>query len=485
MLLLLLHKNGSVTELKNYRGITLANFISVIASSWYTHLLQQYAWKHDLLPEGQSAAKGGVQTRDMLSFLSQAGCWAGLRRLVLSWIKRDQAGGYDRVSEQGWADAVVLHSLPQTTLAFALAFKDNATCSILTAYGPTSAFKLPPTERQGLPPSPIHFCLIMGMIQHWANAEMRSRGRLVVMRTLNAEKGLRHNAADDLTIELESQSFVDDSLAGGITTENAVIHSELMERGENVYGCRTDYQDSSKTCCHQSEKLDPHAPDRIPIVSGTVTHTIPVLPGAVVFLRTSIDDPNTMFSDLMSKLVAYELPQQSVKFDLPVLLRILKQAVCSKLASRLEMQPILPKQAEALDTAMIKKLSVYISTMFPLSTAIMQLPIHLHGAGMESFASINAVSAIGGLVRDLTHKVPLFKKMAHITLATWSCEFNKCANPLDTDTPRRHFSHLRGKIPHAWITAFWYLRHTGLKIGKPTRVTSSGTSPPPTWPTLP
>ncbi|KAL8276302.1 hypothetical protein RQP46_011297 [Phenoliferia psychrophenolica] len=103
MLLMLIHKKNSVTELKNYRGITLANFIAVIATSRYTQCLQQYAWKHGLLPED---------------------CWARAHGLPLYWFKRDQKGGYDKISPQGWKDAVQFYGLPNHLTCLLLSAKD-------------------------------------------------------------------------------------------------------------------------------------------------------------------------------------------------------------------------------------------------------------------------------------------------------------------------------------------------------------------------
>jgi hypothetical protein len=81
MWLTMFHKRGIRTDLRNWRGLLISNFIANSPMTWLNHLLVPYASKLQLIPETQVATQKGVQTRDMISLLSGLKCWSNCRRV--------------------------------------------------------------------------------------------------------------------------------------------------------------------------------------------------------------------------------------------------------------------------------------------------------------------------------------------------------------------------------------------------------------------
>jgi hypothetical protein len=70
MWLTMFHKRGIRTNLTNWRGLMLFNFIANAPMTWLNYLLVPYAARKQLIPETQVATQKGVQTRDVMSYLS-------------------------------------------------------------------------------------------------------------------------------------------------------------------------------------------------------------------------------------------------------------------------------------------------------------------------------------------------------------------------------------------------------------------------------
>ncbi|KAJ7628797.1 hypothetical protein FB45DRAFT_919275 [Roridomyces roridus] len=72
--------------------------------------------------------------------------------------------------------------------------------------------------------------------------------------------------------------------------------------------------------------------------------------------------------------------------------------------------------------------------------------------------------AVQGLLRDLNHRVPLFRSMAHVTLADWMCTVNNCRHPFDGSSQQHTFTRQVGNIPVGWIAAHDSLRVSRVSI---------------------
>jgi hypothetical protein len=76
MWLTYIHKRGIRTDLTNYCGIMLSNFLANSPMTWLNYKLIPYIAKLNIIPETQVTTQQGVQTRDMMSYLFCIKCYA-------------------------------------------------------------------------------------------------------------------------------------------------------------------------------------------------------------------------------------------------------------------------------------------------------------------------------------------------------------------------------------------------------------------------
>ena len=89
------HKKGLHTQLLNWRGLMLSNFLANAPMAWLNYTLITYASAKRILPDTQVTAQPGVQTRDLMSFLAGVKCWAYQNKETVFALKRDQMKGFD------------------------------------------------------------------------------------------------------------------------------------------------------------------------------------------------------------------------------------------------------------------------------------------------------------------------------------------------------------------------------------------------------
>src|ERR1700761_2319956 len=68
--------------------------------------------------------------------------------------------------------------------------------------------------------------------------------------------------------------------------------------------------------------------------------------------------------------------------------------------------------------------------------------------------------AIDGLCRDLGHHIEVYRKMAKITMADWTCTFNNCVCPVEGKGLLKSHTH-KGSMPMAWVVV-----QKGLRVAK-------------------
>jgi hypothetical protein len=91
--------------------------------------------------------------------------------------------------------------------------------------------------------------------------------------------------------------------------------------------------------------------------------------------------------------------------------------------------------------------------LFAFNPHLLSMPFSLHGFDFPSIARLNDSAAVTGLVRDLNHHLPLFRELAAVTLADWTCEVAHCHSPLISESPSflRNYTRLSHKLPASWI----------------------------------
>ena len=95
MWLTMFHKWGLQTVLQNWRGLLLSNFLVNSLMAWLNISLMCYSVEKRILPDTQVAAQPGVQTHDLMSYLSGVRCWANCHKQQVFALKRDQMKGFD------------------------------------------------------------------------------------------------------------------------------------------------------------------------------------------------------------------------------------------------------------------------------------------------------------------------------------------------------------------------------------------------------
>ena len=97
------------------------------------------------------------------------------------------------------------------------------------------------------------------------------------------------------------------------------------------------------------------------------------------------------------------------------------------------------------------------------SHTLLTAPLELRGLAFPSISHLNSSLAVSGLHLDLSHHLLSFCKMAEITLANWTCNLNKCFNPLSPPFIVQKFPHCC-PIPFSWSLAAKTLANIDLSI---------------------
>ncbi|KAG6822742.1 hypothetical protein H0H92_012738, partial [Tricholoma furcatifolium] len=86
------------------------------------------------------------------------------------------------------------------------------------------------------------------------------------------------------------------------------------------------------------------------------------------------------------------------------------------------------------------------------------------GFGFPSVSAINDAAAVNGIIRDLNHPLPVFRHLALIIFADWTCQLNRCCSPLDHPGIDLNHKRLDTHIPHTWVIAQETLRELGISL---------------------
>ncbi|KAF5370395.1 hypothetical protein D9758_006983 [Tetrapyrgos nigripes] len=468
------HKRGSRTLLRNCRGVTFSNYILNHIGAWENFHLVPYCAKHNIIPPTQIASQPGVQGRDLLSFLAHLQTWAVRNKQSLYVLQRDQQKGFDMLEPEGFYDALRAYGLPQSLIDLDISFQSNVPYSILSAYGLTDPFIVNGVTKQGGPLSPLKSCLMTSLGHYWLNDLLRDDPGALVISTANCRNHCFHTPIDDVTFPVHMVEAMDDSLLLATrlsTTRHACL---AMERLQSCYGAKTCWP---KSCMYFLNVIGP-IPQTItmPTVSPenpfdeclVPLATVPVSSDCIHFLRTDVDRPKAQYFFLRDLIIDFQLPLLSKRLPLTAIRRILSQCLISKIRPRLSYQPISHADAVHLDVLIASKVHHYFGYPFHPSSTLLSLPVSHFGFDFPSIAELNLDSAVRGLLRDLNHHVPVFRQMARITLADWSCSLNRCLHPFVYDSLHRSFlpftfsSHR--KLPFAWVLAHDHLQKLDISL---------------------
>ena len=149
------HKRNLQTDLSNWCGIMLSNFIANTPMTWLTNLLTTYSSKMNIIPEIQVATQQGVQTRDVISYLSTIKCFAQRNNIALYALQHDQMKGFDYLAPQGFHNALEAYGLPTAIANLDCTAQSRTKVYVWTAYGMASPILVDAVTKQGGPASPL------------------------------------------------------------------------------------------------------------------------------------------------------------------------------------------------------------------------------------------------------------------------------------------------------------------------------------------
>jgi hypothetical protein len=461
MYLTMFHKRGLRTDLNNWRGLMISNFLANSPMTWLNHLLTPYIAINNILPDTQVATQQGVQTRDLTSCLSGILTWANRHNTTVYALKRDQMKGFDYLAPEGFYDAISAYGLPDAIIDIDKAAQTNTKVFIRTAHGLTEPIIVSGVAKQGGPISPLKSTLTTSLGHRYLDDVANITPGALTITSSTYDRLDPHQPDDNICLPIRMTEATDDSIIFAKSIQALQTFCLLEERFQFAYGWYTNWL---KTVAFVLSPAGTQ-PDTITMPSITIkpgvspmvvtSHTVSLVPNELEFLRVKIDNPSHRFRELHDFIEAFTFPKFIGPTPITLVRKIVMQSIASRARALLTLQPITDADALKLDRLIAAK--VHATSGFPwiFNTEIATLPVSLHGFDFPSIRRINASIAVDGLARDLNHHIPAYRNMARITLADWTCSINDCINPLEgvgihKDFTRRIQYHT---IPAAWIIA--------------------------------
>ncbi|KAG6852626.1 hypothetical protein C0991_010345 [Blastosporella zonata] len=459
------HKRGIRTDLSNWRGLLISNFLANSPMTWLNFKLAPYAAQMGIIPETQVATQPGVQTRELMSFLSGLKTWSYRTKTPVYLLKRDQMKGFDYLSLQGFYDACQAYGLPLAIAELDRAAQASTRCFPRTAHGIADPIIVEGVTKQGGPLSPSKSTMTTSLGHRYLTDIAADDPDCVVIQSSSGKHGDPHLPNDFLSLRFVMAEATDDSYIAALSIPALRRFTLTMERFQFVYGWLTSWP---KTTLHALNARDglsgTIAMQTITNIPGIDPWTIserqvPVSVNEFNFLRTQVDDPKTRYEELVDFIDKFSFPTFSFRIPFTLVRKIVAQNIISRCRALLSLQPISNADAVRLDQHVMKRVHNLLGFPFSPSSRLSTLPLHLGGFEFPSIARTNAGIAIDGLARDLNHHIHAYRTMALVTLADWTCHVNKCQDPLDGLGLKRSFSRQSSSLPSAWLTAHEAMSH--------------------------
>lgn len=244
MWLTMFHKRNLRTDLQNWRGLLLSNFLANSPMSWLNFCLIHYSAEKRILPDTQVAAQPGVQTRDLMSFLATIKCWATRHKQTVYAIKQDQMKGFDYLSPDGFYDAVRAYGLPEAIIDLDRAAQKDTRCFIRTAYGIADPITVSGVNKQGGPASPLKSTFTTSLGSYYLQDLMKKDDDALTITSSSMERDDPHRKDAEVKLLVTMIEATDDSYIFSKTLESLVRLTLQMERFQYAYGWLTQWSKS-------------------------------------------------------------------------------------------------------------------------------------------------------------------------------------------------------------------------------------------------
>jgi hypothetical protein len=161
------HKCGIQTNLLNWRGLLISNFLANSPMTWLNFKLSLYAAWMGIIPETQVATQPGVQTCDLMSFLSRPKTWSHCMKTPLYLLKQDQMKGFEHLAPQGFYDACTVYGLPPAVADLDHAAQSSTQCFPWIAFGIADPIIVKGVTKRGGPMSPFKATITTSLGHHY------------------------------------------------------------------------------------------------------------------------------------------------------------------------------------------------------------------------------------------------------------------------------------------------------------------------------
>ncbi|KIK04953.1 hypothetical protein K443DRAFT_92029 [Laccaria amethystina LaAM-08-1] len=302
--------------------------------AWLNSSLMRYSAEKRILPDTQVAAQPGVQTRDLMSYLSGVRCWANRHKQQVFALKRDQKKGFDHLSPEGFYDA-------------------DPDALVLTT---GSMLRDDPHLTDA------KHSLLVAMVEATDDS-------YIFTKTLES---LRRNA-------LAMERF---QYAYGWLTQWAKSRAYVLAASEN-YPDVVKFQ--SVSTGRGVNPLD------------ITEHDVALVKDDLDFLRTKVNDPASRFAELKDFIEGFQFPTVVGRLPITLIRKIVSQNIVSRCRALLSLQPVKQSDADALDRLVVHKVHDALGFPFQPSTPIATLPVSYHGFDFPSIARINAAITVNGI----------------------------------------------------------------------------------------
>ena len=320
MWLTMFHKRGLRTDLQNWRGLLLSNFLANSPMTWLNASLIRYSAEKRILPDTQVAAQPGVQTRDLMSYLSGVKCWANRNKQPVYALKRDQMKGFDYLSPEGFYDAVHAYGLPESIIDLDFAAQFQTCCFIRTTYGVTDPIIVSGLNKQGGAASPLKSMFTTSLGYYYLNDLLSKDPDALVITSGSMLRNDLHLKDARLSLRVAMVEATDDSYIFSKSLASLQRNTLAMECFQYAYGWLTQWAKLKAyvllaTCDHPDVvKFQSVSTGRGVNPLAITEHDVVLIRDDLDFLRTKVNDPTSRFMELKDFIECFNSQKSLVAF---------------------------------------------------------------------------------------------------------------------------------------------------------------------------
>jgi hypothetical protein len=226
----------------------LSNFIANAPMTWLNYLLVPYATRKQLIPETQVTTQQGVQTHNVMSYLSALKSFANHHKQSVYALQRDQMKGFNYLHPQGFYDTITAYGLPLEIIELDKGVQKDTKVFIRTTYGTTSPIVINGVTKQGGPLSPIKLTMTMSLGHRYLDYLARNSLDTLVIKS----KVMTHSSADSIHLPVTMVEVIDDSSIFALTLQTLQSFCLEMERFQFTYGWLTQWAKTSAYVLYSS-----------------------------------------------------------------------------------------------------------------------------------------------------------------------------------------------------------------------------------------